>query len=501
MSRINIYEQDLTTDVVIPESTDVVLVPGFSLMQTSEKAIHGDTSEGGVPMGYPTVCHNLYEFYQCFGKDVPYFTSNQLYPVQGEHTVGFNAVAIPGYNETTPEVIPVMYYANTPDPGYMYAKELLSAGLTVMYVRLNEWNSAAEVTAYNEEHAAEITAGTLAAAVFDITVDNFYTKLSTTIYATGTDITDRNEYQFKYVTAGGYPVFEYNNNTLMKAMMAVCSSRGDAFALIDHTNNPYRTLVATDNRSVYKILQGAGLTKNAISSYGTMFTPWMNVSVSGDYSIPGPENTVIAGAASYDMAPSFSYLLSLAASIKTYPSWLAIAGVTRGLIPRSPVPAISSILTNSIAESYQPEGATGVAINPITKINPYGQTIWGNRTLKDNADDGSMTAISHLNIRNMLCDIKKVAYVAANELMFEQNTNSTWISFCGEITPTLDKMQQGGGIADYLMIRNTKFDNQGNPLRKSTISCKIRIWPTYAIDKFDIAIELSDGNASVEISE
>ena len=149
----------------------------------------------------------------------------------------------------------------------------------------------------------------------------------------------------------------------------------------------------------------------------------------------------------------------------------------------------NKLLTNALAEAYQPD--TALAINPITQINPYGYCIWGNRTLVDNSLKQGTTATSFLNIRNLCSDIKKQLYVACQSLMFEQNTDILWINFLALVTPLLDQMVSGYGITNYKIIKLPPSD-------RTKINVKIRIYPIYAVESFDITLYINDQGAYMD---
>ena len=187
------------------------------------------------------------------------------------------------------------------------------------------------------------------------------------------------------------------------------------------------------------------------------------------------------------MPASFAFLISLGRSIQTNANWLAIAGVARGQVPYIVSLNTSERLTNTIADSYQ--GRTGVAINAITEIRPYGLTIWGNRTCLKNVDN--LVASSFLNIRNLVSDVKKLAYDTAKRAMFEQNSTVLWLNFKSAITPLLDRMQSGYGISGYKIIRQTTTE-------KAKVVALIRLYPVYAVEEFEITVIMSDEDVSVQ---
>ena len=195
------------------------------------------------------------------------------------------------------------------------------------------------------------------------------------------------------------------------------------------------------------------------------------------------------------MPPSFGYLKALAKSIRTNANWLAIAGVTRGYVPNIQKLDTYKLLSNTIANEMQIKNGE-TSINAITNIKPYGLTIWGNRTLKNNlinaqgGEDG-LTATSFLNIRNLISDVKKTAYNAAKMLMFEQNTQVLWINFLAKVTPTLDKMVSGQGLSSYKVINVPTQE-------KAKLNAVIKIYPLYAVEDFEISIEVRDDDVEVQ---
>ena len=563
MNRILIHEVDQTTPAITSlTGTDVVYVPGFS------SAL--DSSGVAVPPRVPTLCTSVRDFEAKFGATPPLFALDQNYPDKEEDNDGFPAVAIPNYSSQTRTV---WFKEGDPDPSYMYAKELLAAGIPVIYERFNTYptvqsaegetieqkkqNYDVKVTKFYQQFqqalsstpgaygAASITQcvaevvvdtsafvadysfagshlfeysasgwvdenlqsvdlaeigitltltptteyeietayeqGTYLKHTVDSTVTQYVvTTAITAVENTGWDdisakvaeitpsnpivpaeddtitvvlyyddakLLDRGQYSVKYITSGGYPTFEYNGKSLSELMADVATERGDAIALIDHTDNPSRVLIGKD--SVYsQACSQEYVLRDALQPYAAMFTPYAFYTLVANY---GSAVTKTYSA----FPPSFAYLISLANSIANNPSWLAIAGVARGRVANLISVDLTNTLSNSIADSYQTD--TGISINPITEIRPYGQCIWGNRTLLDNSKKGNTIASSFLNIRNLVCDIKKQLFLACQTLMFEQNTDVLWINFLSLVTPLLDRMVSGNGISNYKIIRIIRF--------------------------------------------
>lgn len=325
-------------------------------------------------------------------------------------------------------------------------------------------------------------------ATVDSHLQNFYTQLPDRLE----NLTDKNEYTVKYITSGGYPTFIKDADggyTLASKMISVAAKRNDSVALIDHNDNPSAELSVSSDKSIYhaanEYFSGAGA---ANAEFGAMFTPW------GDYNCL----TMTGSSAVQAMPASFAYLLCLGRAIKTSPNWLAMAGVTRGIVPNLVRLRTDKVLSNVIAEDYQPKWGSEkncISINAITNVKPYGLTIWGNRTLKKVASKGTV-ATNFLNTRNMISDIKKLAYNTAKSLMFEQDSDTLWLSFKSGVSPLLDQLKSGSGISDYKLIKNTtKYD--GRALTRGEMSAIIKIFPIYAIEYFEITVVVSDNDVAI----
>jgi len=540
MPKIIINETDATKSYEAVEVQNAVYVPGFSSAFINpdcadDSYIPSATGglETGMPSRIPTLCMDVTTFQTYFGSSAPTFNENQNYPIYKTGPVnqrGFDPKAI--FNEQ-------MFLAGDADPGYCYALELLRAGIPVIYERMNKF-SVVEQTIKKEEDEGEasnlyweevdsapteLTAADPGKMVFhrvssnepgsvyicvaangekydwrlfetnvdnadayfsfDISVPSMYEKLYER-FVSGTDengpsiIRDRNLYDIKFLTSGGYPVYEYNleggedtnKNVIANGMCLICEERGDAIALIDHTNNKYRRLTGTN--SVFESLNLASSKYRISSAYAAMFTPW--VQYSGLYSGAYPG--------------SFAYLVTLAESVNNNPSWLAVAGVQRGVVPSIVSLETNQKITESIANSLIP--ASGSSINPIARINPYGLTIWGNRTLLNN--QGYDKASSFLNLRNLSTEVKKKVYAACKSLMFEQNSDILWINFKAKIVPLLDEMCTSAGISDYKIERVSTTKN-------TKVIAKITLYPIYAVEEFEISVILTDSDETIVSEE
>lgn len=480
MASIIIREEDLTTNTLDESITDIAYVPGF-----------GATGDDYADKGTPILCTSLGQFEALFGDTPRTFTEGATFGDLGFDAAACAATTDIMFNGPTEATGTEPEKSGDPDPGYIYAHELLSAGIPVYYERVNS-NTDTDVTPqmmYDALNGVAAASGTAAQ-------ESILRKLA-----------DRGTYRIKYLTTGGYPIFErttaVNDGTVETAQTIVeillevaeadyfedsaisSTGRGDCIALIDHTNYAGRPLIGTG--SVFASVNNSDGPFKDIQqklSYAAMFTPWANYGVS------------VHGVSSCDLPASFAYIKCLGSALRDYANWFAIAGVARGTVKGINNILTDELLTNNIANRYQLDNKgpndLGISINAITRIQPYGQVIWGNRTLAIIQDEG-LKATNYLNIRNMVCDIKKVLYRAARRYMFEQNSDALWINFRSMVTPLLDQMLTGQGLASYTMTR-------GNNTAKTKLYANISITPIYAVESFDITVQITDEDASVSES-
>lgn len=596
MNRIIINDVDQTTNQATTINSDVVYIPGFAVQYYNSK---GELSPATLqPARTPKLCTSLQEFREAFGSTPAQFLVDQLYPEHGTTTPGFLEDAIP--TDTGQSGVKTWFNGGTPDPSYVYAIDVLSAGLPVIYERVNErdlyptfvdnYNTEnstnAKVILYSENrtyptisasdtspvnfvvynnkyyelvlpqgetsigpepfdatHWVEIdasgnkypafdranvyevgdtvkntannkyyrcmeetTAGEnfnaeqwievdMSKEWYDVTVERFYSQVMATdgIYSVGNKVepnpvipgplSDVSAFDIKYITSGGYPTYEYkgagdNGEDAFTKLSLLASSRGDALAFIDHTDNRNRPLVGEG--SVYEAIKDLGVSDKAGANCSTMITPY------GNY------NT--ATVSNFPMPGSFGYIMALARSIRSNYNWLPIAGIVRGYVPGLVSLRTYATLTNSVADYYQ-QGMDSLgkrnSINAITYINDQGYTIWGNRTLQVLNGEGAGFASTFLNMRNLICDVKKRAYRAAQKCLFEQNTDTLWLNFQSDIMGLLDQMKAGNIIKYYKILKIETTD-------KTKLAARIQIAPIYAVETVEIEIYLTDEDAIVE---
>lgn len=138
MPKIVIEEIDQTSPGIIDESTDVVYIPGFvdikneNLNTTNPET--GELEYIGIKVNEPTLFTSITQFETLCGTQPAYFSQEQRYEDLSElqpdgSVTGFSDAAVPYHGR--------MFSAGQADPSYVMAKEILSAGLSVLYERVN----------------------------------------------------------------------------------------------------------------------------------------------------------------------------------------------------------------------------------------------------------------------------------------------------------------------------------------------------------------------------
>lgn len=292
---------------------------------------------------------------------------------------------------------------------------------------------------------------------------------------TASGLADKSKYDVRFLTAGDFDHSTTNSagdtidNGVNSDMMLCAQLRGDCVALCDHD----RELTDSEDIKLY-----AG-TVGEEGAFGAMFSPWANFTEAGTtVTLPG----------------SYSFLAAYAVSSRTNPTWVAVAGAARGFVPGliEPVANFGSydinILQGRSTDETDLDTNEGVAINPICFVRPFGTLIWGNRTMKNNVS--GTTALSFLNVRNLVSELKKVLYRTARGLTFEPNSDVLWVQFSSLIYPVLDRMLAGNGISGYKLIKQPTT-------AKARLKAAIRIVPIEAVEDFELTVVLEDEGTTV----
>lgn len=290
---------------------------------------------------------------------------------------------------------------------------------------------------------------------------------------TASDFVDKNQYEFRFMIAG-----DGTTGWSDADMTNACAKRGDAIALLTSQITEESGYGETGHAG--KVVR-TGVTweyEESVFQYAASFVGGVSIALTDTTTV----NAVIAFLDCF-----YTYLAA------GYPEWFAFAGFTRGK-PYYDFVASNMIGEQKITEAYinsalQPRPSTtasGHCANVYATVRPAGDVIWGNRTTEkvDASADGGLKAKNFLNIRNLCCTIKKVAYNASKKYTFEPNSDVLWANWTGEIIPTLEKMRANQGIRGYKITRESVKG------QKALIVATITIAPIEAVEDFDITIDL-----------
>lgn len=436
MPSIKITETQLGTANDLSPLSNAVFIVGF-------------TSNSNAPK-VPTKCETKDQFTKLFGETAAAFGVDQPYPTYtASSTNGFTANAIPSGDS------PKMFKSGDADPSYGMAISLLTLGLTVVYqCVLNDSKN----------------------VVTTPTVVSLYSFVESNTFE-DTVLGDVGQYNVAYLTLGGYPSFEYtysDGTVLADKMIACAQHRGDCVALIDATNNTQRAIGTNDTKSVFKSAQSITQDDTTIlGSYGALFYPYVK-----------------------DETPSFAYLKCVANATQNTDgvSALATAGVNRAVVRGAKAEDIVPMLPNSVADAYSTKEPSRIAINGITSIVPYGPTVWGNRTLLKNKETSSngeyRQALSFLNVRVMVNNIKKYIRSVAQSLTFEPNNDILWVNFKAGISTYLDQLITGYGLSKYTI---EKQDTKG---KLATVKAKIKLYVIEAVEDWELELQVIDSTVT-----
>ena len=438
MPKITIREIDSTTPLGLDRDEYIVFIPG-NVGGTNAKDSKGNTFAFKGAFDKPTLISNIRQFIDFAGDTIPTY--------EGDATTPYTIATTSG--QTT---IYTVY-----DPGYMIARKSLEKGLKVYYY----------VPSKND---SKITVWSDIVDAIETLEDNTITYKCKVFKG----LEDKRKYNLRFITNGGYSLVTKNNvPNSIKAIMYLANVRGDCTFLADHDFN------VTTNEDVLLCAKGVSDCLSTLANYkdgkyGAMFTPQCTyANVSGDVEI------------NIDLPASVAYLDAFGTSVINYPPYYAMAGRLRGNISGTPTRELGDLDVEVLSVEEN-----GVAVNPITKVDPYGILVWGNRTLFKNGD--GLVASSFLNIRQLCSELSKTLYSQSLAYMFEQNSDRLWINFKSKISEVLDGMKTNLGIKGYKIIKLT-------PDTRAQIKALVKVVAVEAVEKFDLTIELVDNDVVLEL--
>lgn len=255
-------------------------------------------------------------------------------------------------------------------------------------------------------------------------------------------LSNKNAYSFKLLAIPG-AIVQYHNSVTSYATSMV-EDRTDAVYFSDLTG--VSATVAT------AVATAGGLD----STYEATYYPWIQVKDIG------------TGRKIY-MPPTVMIPQAVAYNDKVAAPWFAVSGTGRGLLG-------GAIDTKN--KLSQPEIGTLYAanINSIIKKPNTGVMIWGNATTQV-----VTTALSSLNVRRLLIELKNFIENVAFNLVWDPNSGATRNTFLRSVKPFMETVQQKQGVYASQVIMD-ETNNSNADIDRLQLKGLIRIQPTRATE-------------------
>jgi len=189
--------------------------------------------------------------------------------------------------------------------------------------------------------------------------------------------------------------------------------------------------------------------------------------------------------------PSVVALGTFASSEAKSEVWFAPAGFNRGGLTEGsaglPVLSVSRKLTSQNRDDLYETN-----INPIASFPSEGIVIFGQKTLQQ-----TQSALDRINVRRMMLFIKKEISRISARILFDQNVQTTWNRFLGEVNPFLASVQSRLGLTEYKVILD---DTTTTPdlVDRNILYAKIFLKPARAIEFIAIDFVITRSGASFE---
>ena len=131
-------------------------------------------------------------------------------------------------------------------------------------------------------------------------------------------------------------------------------------------------------------------------------------------------------------------------------------------------------------------------INPIASFPSEGIVIFGQKTLQV-----TPSALDRINVRRLMIFVKKEISRIASRILFEQNVQSTWDKFLGQVVPFLEGVQAGLGLTDFRVILD-ETTTTDDLIDRNILYAKIFLKPARAIEFIALDFIITRSGASFD---
>jgi hypothetical protein len=270
-------------------------------------------------------------------------------------------------------------------------------------------------------------------------------------------------------------------------LMTVCEARADALAIVDIAGN----YIPRDDRSTYYSSDSNSAVRGSVAeatrdlnarvlnnSYAATYYPWLQYRDQNlGLGFWGP--------------PSIAAVGTYANTQNNFELWFAPAGFTRGGLSEGaagiPVTGVKQRLTSKERDSLYEAN-----INPIATFPAEGIVMFGQKTLQK-----TRSALDRVNVRRLMIYVKKEISTIASRLLFDQNVETTWDRFTGQVIPFLDSVRMRLGLEDYRVILD-KTTTTPDLVDRNIMYAKIFLKPARSIEFIAIDFVITNSGAAFE---
>ena len=251
-------------------------------------------------------------------------------------------------------------------------------------------------------------------------------------------LSNKDEYDFKTIYAPG--LNNQNAATVISDLVLTAQNRGDCIAVVDTTS--YNQTISTATQQAQSI----------DSSYGATYWPWVQLrSQETGKLFFCPASTIVPAVYEY--------------SDKISAEWFAPAGLTRGGLP-------TVIQPERRLTVAQRDSLYSGNVNPIAIFPGQGTVIYGQKTLQ-----AKPSALDRVNVRRLLIALKRYIGGVAENLVFEQNSQTTRNNFLNKVNPYLQLVQQKQGLYAYRVVMDDT-NNTPDVIDRNQLVGAIYLQPT-----------------------
>ena len=273
-------------------------------------------------------------------------------------------------------------------------------------------------------------------------------------------------------------------NALNRSLVDLCESRGDSLAVIDlkggYVPSSENADSLTDRMgSVASTIDNKKQSLQINSSFGCAYYPWVQIqdTINGAL-VWAPPSVAAIGAMSYGQAKQ--------------ELWFAPAGFTRGGLSVNNSAGIPVTAVRERLISRDRDKLYEANINPIAQFPAEGIVIFGQKTLQV-----THSALDRINVRRLLIYIKRQISKVAATLLFDQNVESTWNRFRGQVGPILADVKARLGLEEYKLILD-ETTTTPDLIDRNIMYAQIFLKPTRAIEFIAIDFVITDSGAAFE---